>query len=125
MHDAGKEGIRMDKENIYELTLDDLPDSQREIAEVIGIDNLLKLSDNFAGNALYINQRKELEKEMVYRRIFREFDGGNVMELTQRYGVSRATVYNIVKEKREELARKRKQEKYDLPGQISLMDLLR
>ena len=31
----------MDKENIYELTLDDLPDSQREIAEVIGIDNLL------------------------------------------------------------------------------------
>ena len=115
----------MEKEIIEELTLDDLPDSQREIAEVIGIDNLLKLSDNFAGNALYINQRKELEKEMVYRRIFREFDGGNVMELTQRYGVSRATVYNIVKEKREELARKRKQEKYDLPGQISLMDLLR
>ncbi len=114
----------MEKEIIEELTLDDLPDSQREIAEVIGIDNLLKLSDNFAGNALYINQRKELEKEMVYRRIFREFDGGNVMELTQRYGVSRATVYNIVKEKREELARKKKREKYNLPGQISLMDLL-
>ena len=46
------------------------------------------------------------------------------MELTQRYGVSRATVYNIVKEKREELARKKKREKYNLPGQISLMDLL-
>ncbi|MCI8985988.1 MAG: hypothetical protein HFI60_08565 [Lachnospiraceae bacterium] len=115
----------MDKENIYELTLDDLPDSQREIAEVIGIDNLLKLSDNFAGNPLYIQQRKKLEKEMVYRRIFREFNGGNVMELTQRYGVSKTTVYEIVKEKREELAKKRKQEKYNLPGQISLMDLLR
>ncbi len=114
----------MEKEIIEELTLDDLPDSQREIAEVIGIDNLLKLSDNFAGNSLYINQRKELEKEMVYRRILQEFDGGNVTELTQRYGVSRATVYKIVKEQREELVKKRKQEKDNLPGQISLMDLL-
>lgn len=114
----------MEKEIIEELTLDDLPDSQREIAEVIGIDNLLKLSDNFAGNSLYINQRKELEKEMVYRRILQEFDGGNVTKLTQRYGVSRATVYKIVKEQREELVKKRKQEKDNLPGQISLMDLL-
>lgn len=114
----------MEKEDTYKLTLDDLPDSQREIAEVIGIDNLLKLSDNFAGNPLYINQRKELEKEMVYRRIFKEFDGGNVTELTQRYGVSRATVYKIVKEKREELVKKRKRERDNLPGQISLMDLL-
>ena len=114
----------MEKAIMEELTLDDLPDSQREIAEVIGIDNLLKLSDNFAGNPLYINQRKELEKEMVYRRIFKEFDGGNVTELTQRYGVSRATVYKIVKEKREELVKKRKRERDNLPGQISLMDLL-
>lgn len=114
----------MEKKDTYELTLDDLPDSQREIAEVIGIDNLLKLSDNFAGNPLYINQRKELEKEMVYRRIFKEFDGGNVMELTQRYGVSKTTVYKIVKEKREDLAKKRRREKAVLPGQISLMDLL-
>lgn len=114
----------MEKEIMEELTLDDLPDSQREIAEVIGIDNLLKLSDNFAGNPLYINQRKELEKEMVYRRIFNEFDGSNVTELTQKYSVSRATVYKIVKEKREELAKKRKRERDNLPGQISLMDLL-
>lgn len=114
----------MEKEIMEELTLDDLPDSQREIAEVIGIDNLLKLSDNFAGNPLYIQQRRELEKEMVYRRIFREFNGGNVQELTQRYGVSKTTVYKIVKEKREEMAKKRRQEKAVLPGQISLMDLL-
>ena len=45
-------------------------------------------------------------------------------ELTQRYGVSRATVYKIVKEKREELVKKRKRERDNLPGQISLMDLL-
>ena len=114
----------MEKKDTYELTLDDLPDSQREIAEVIGIDNLLKLSDNFAGNPLYIQQRDNLEKEMVYRRIFREFVGDNINELTQRYGVSRATVYNIVKEKRAEMAKKRKQERDNLPGQISLMDLL-
>ena len=40
----------MEKEIIEELTLDDLPDSQREIAEVIGIDNLLKLTAGSSGS---------------------------------------------------------------------------
>ena len=65
----------MDKENIYELTLDDLQDQHREYAEVIGVDNLLRLSDNFGGTSIYIPQRRELEKNRIYRRIYQEFDG--------------------------------------------------
>ena len=55
----------MDKENIYELTLDDLQDQHREYAEVIGVDNLLRLSDNFGGTSIYIPQRRELEKNLA------------------------------------------------------------
>ena len=74
----------MDKENIYELTLDDLQDQHREYAEVIGVDNLLRLSDNFGGTSIYIPQRRELEKNRIYRRIYQEFDGSNLQELTQK-----------------------------------------
>ncbi len=107
----------MDKENIYELTLDDLQDQHREYAEVIGVDNLLRLSDNFGGPSIYIPQRRELEKNRIYRRIYQEFDGSNLQELTQKYGVSKSTVYKIVSDK---IGRG----VWNIPGQMSLMDML-
>lgn len=107
----------MENANTQELTLDDLQEQHREYAEVIGIDNLLKLSDTFGGTSIYIPQRKELEKNKVYARIYKEFDGGNLQELTQKYGVSKSTVYKIVSDK---IGRSG----WNLPGQISIMDLL-
>ena len=107
----------MDKENIYELTLDDLQDQHREYAEVIGVVDLLRLSDNFGGKSIYIPQRRELEKNRIYRRIYQEFDGSNLQELTQKYGVSKSTVYKIVSDK---IGRG----VWNIPGQMSLMDML-
>ena len=89
----------MARENHIELTLDDLQEQHREYAEVIGVDNLLKLSDTFGGTSIYIPQRKELEKNKVYSRIYKEFNGSNLQELTQKYGVSKSTVYKIVGDK--------------------------
>ncbi len=107
----------MEKKNTYELTLDDLQEQHREYAEVIGVDNLLKLSDTFGGTSIYIPQRKELEKNKVYSRIHKEFDGSNLQELTQKYGVSKSTVYKIVSDKVGRGA-------WNIPGQMSIMDLL-
>lgn len=115
----------MDKENIYELTLDDLQDQHREYAEVIGVDNLLKLSDYFGGHRIYIPKRKELEKNKIYRMIYDEFDGSNIAELTRKYDVCETTVYKILSDRLEEARKKRKQEKENLPGQMSLIDFLR
>ena len=105
----------MEKENAYGLTLDDLQEQHREYAEVIGVDNLLKLSDNFGGTSIYIPQRRELEKNRVYRRIYQEFDGSNLPELTQKYGVSKSTVYKIVQDKIGHCS-------WSIPGQRSLAD---
>ena len=107
----------MDKENIYELTLDDLQDQHREYAEVIGVDNLLRLSDKFGGTIINIPQRREQETNRIYRRIYQEFDGSNLQELTQKYGVSKSTVYKIVSDK---IGRG----VWNIPGQMSLMDML-
>ncbi len=107
----------MEQTNRNELTLDDLQEQHRAYAEIIGIDNLLRLSDNFGGTSIYIPQRKELEKNRIYSRIYSEFDGSNLQELTKKYGVSKSTVYKIVGDKLG-------QGRWDLPGQMSIMDLL-
>ena len=64
-----------------ELTLDDLQEQHRQYAEVIGIDNLLRLSDTYGGTSIYIPQRRELLKNRTYNAIYREFDGSNVDQL--------------------------------------------
>ena len=107
----------MEKLNRHELTLDDLQEQHREYAKIIGLDNLLRLSDAFGGSNIYIPQRKELEKNKIYDQIYREFDGSNLQELTQKYGVSKSTVYKIV-------GYKIGHSSWNLPGQMSLLDLL-
>lgn len=107
----------MEQLNRHGLTLDDLQGQHREYAEIIGLDNLLKLSDALGGTSIYIPQRRELEKNKVYRQIYKEFDGSNLQELTKKYGVSKSTVYNIVEDKIGKGG-------WNLPGQMSIMDLL-
>ena len=107
----------MEKLNRHELTLDDLQEQHREYAKIIGLDNLLRLSDAFGGSNIYIPQRKELEKNKIYDQIYREFDGSNLQELTQKSGVSKSTVYKIVGDKIGHSS-------WNLPGQMSLLDLL-
>lgn len=112
-----KGDIWMEQINRHELTLDDLQEQHREYAEVIGLDNLLKLADTFGGTSIYIPQRKELEKFKIYNQIYKDFDGSNLLELTQKYGVSKSTVYKIVKDKIGHC-------RWEVPGQMSIMDLL-
>lgn len=107
MADINKEG----------LTLDDLQQQHREYAEVIGLDNLLKLADTFGGTSIYIPQRRELMKNKIYAAIYKEFDGSNLPELTKKYGVSKSTIYKIVQDKVGHCS-------WSIPGQMSLADLL-
>lgn len=101
--------------DISGLTLDDLQQQHREYAEVIGLDNLIKLADTFGGSSIYIPQTKELVKNKIYNNIYKEFDGSNLQELTQKYGVSKSTVYKIVQDKIGKCT-------WNLPGQMSIFD---
>lgn len=115
----------MEKLNRHELTLDDLQEQHREYAEVIGLDNLLKMSDYFGGQRIYIPKRRELEKKKTYKMIYEEFNGSNIAELTRKYDVCETTVYNIISDRLEEARKKRKQEKEKIQGQMSIMDFLK
>jgi len=97
------------------LTLDDLQEKHREYAQVIGLDNLLKLAEAFGGTSIYIPQKKELLKNKIYNAIYREFDGSNLLALTQKYGVSKSKVYEIVQDKIGHC-------RWSIPGQMSITD---
>lgn len=103
------------EEKNEELTLDDLQEQHREYAEVIGLENLLKLADEFGGSSIYIPQRRELLKNKIYNDIYKEFDGSNLQELIQKYGVSKSTIYKIVQDKVGHCS-------WNIPGQQSLAD---
>lgn len=89
----------VNKELLNELQLDDLQEQHRELAEVIGIEALVKLSEYYGGTQRYIPQMFELSKELIFRKISEEYNGGNLQRLAVKYGVSESTVYRIVKEK--------------------------
>lgn len=106
---------------LKDLTQDDLQDQHKEFAEVIGMDNLIKLSKHFGGTAIYVPQKRELVKLKIYSLIKQEYNGTNIKELAGKYDVSESTVYNVV---RDILMRgsDKKEAKINIPGQMSILD---
>lgn len=83
-----------------ELTVDDLPESCRELATVLGIETLVKLVKHFGGTNVYIPKAVTLIREMRDERIAREFDGSNLHEIALKYNLSQGHIYRIVDEQR-------------------------
>lgn len=103
---------------LQELTLEDLQEIHRQIAEEVGINGLIRLSNRFGGTSLYVPQKRELVKNRTYARILEEYDGTNIKQLAIGYGVSESTVYNVVKEKIVKGSAKKQ-----LPGQYHFADI--
>ena len=95
------------------IRLDELKEQHREYAEMIGVENLIRLSEAYGGTSIYIPKIDDMLKNAA---IIREFDGGNIKQLARKYGVSERTVYRLVKGLLE--VRRRQ----PLEGQTSLFD---
>lgn len=102
------------------LTLDDLQENHREIAEVIGVDGLKLLSAVFGGVDLHIPKYKELVRGRAYRLIYEEYDGTNIKKLALKYDVCEATVYKII---RDRITGKSRRKEKQLPGQMTIADM--
>lgn len=107
----------MKTEGILEkLTIEDLQEQHKEYALIIGVENIVKLSEFFGGSSFYIPKKQELVKNKVFKAISEEFDGSNIKELCRKYDVAESTVYKVVKEQIEKGTRK------NIPGQMNIMD---
>lgn len=85
------------KNILLDFTIEDLQEQHKEFAEVMGVENLVKMSKAFGGNHIYIPQEKELIKNKIYKAISQEFDGTNKKKLALKYHVFESTVYNIIR----------------------------
>ena len=99
------------------LTLDDLREEQKQIAEVIGVDAYLDLTRAFGGTSIYIAKAEEILKRADRdRQIREEFNGNNYAQLALKYGLTEVWIRNIVYDKAAEIRKK------PLDGQMNLSD---
>lgn len=101
-------------EYVNDLTLDDLHEKYRWIAELIGMDKLILFCETAGGTYHYIPQTRQLVKNLKYKAIIEEFDGFNIKQLVEKYKTSESTIRRLVGN---QIAAKKKS---PLEGQLSL-----
>lgn len=79
-----------------ELTLDDLDEEQRELADCIGIEAYKKLVTTYAGCPINIRMPYKLTIGHRNNRIRKEFNGYNFSELARRYSLTERQIRYIV-----------------------------
>jgi len=87
-----------EKQEADMLLLSDLPEPLRTYAETVGLENLRKLARRSGGKTLYIPTEECMDKYSLKRRICREYNGSNIKELEEKYGLSRSTIYRYLAE---------------------------
>lgn len=110
-----------ERELLKNLQIEDLQEQHQEFAEVLGMDNLIRLSEHFGGTSIYVPQKRELIKLKIFGLIRQEYDGTNIKELANKYDLSESTVYNVLRDMLLKGAAK-KEAKVNIPGQQSLLD---
>ncbi len=98
---------------LSKLTIDDLPQSQKDIAEAIGLENYLKLVKLISGDSIYICKEDELLRCLRNAEIKRKFNGYNHVALAREYNLTVRSVRNIVGET---------SATYVIDGQMSIFD---
>lgn len=81
---------------IPEVGMDDLPESYREIARIIGVDNAVRLSEHIGGIAFYFPKLDTMLRAKRNARIKKEFTGANHKELARKYGLTERWIREIV-----------------------------
>ena len=77
------------------LTEIDVPDSIKDVVDVIGIDAFKDLVKLAGGSLLYIPNESNLVKPIRNRRIREEFKG-SYRDISMKYGISEVQVRNII-----------------------------
>lgn len=70
------------------INLDDLVGTQRDIAEIIGIESYIKLCQTFGGDTIYIQKYSELQKLERNAEIKAKYNGYNSSQLAREYDLS-------------------------------------
>ena len=100
------------------ITMEDLYDDQRELAEVIGLQSFKELIYTYGGSQIYIPKMDQLKKVKRNQSICAEFNGYNFKELAYKYNLTVSIIRDIVKD----IAKEKRRSPCD--GQLSISDFL-
>lgn len=90
------------KDLAKEMTADSLPESYQDIAQIIGVEATLQLSEYLGGTRFYFRKINGLLMDKRDERIRAEFTGFNHVELARRYGLTETRIRDILQRKRAE-----------------------
>lgn len=79
-----------------EIYMDSLNEEMIFIIENVGIDNFLKLCNQFQGESIYFPKMKSQELNDRNKKIKSEFNGKNAKNLSLRYNISERQIKRIV-----------------------------
>lgn len=102
---------RLTRELLAETTVGDIPEGCRAIVDIIGLERLFELAEYAQGDSIYIPKLESLTAPARNRRIKKEWNGYNMRELADKYGLTQNRIRSILSDE-------------PLIGQISLFDLL-
>lgn len=77
------------------LTKDDLPESLKDVAEVIGMESFKELIRLVGGSSIYIPNESSITKP-VRNKMIREIFSGDYKEIARKFGISEVQVRNII-----------------------------
>lgn len=79
-----------------ELTLDDLDEKQRELADCIGLEAYKKLVSTYSGEPIIVRMPDGLTRTLRNKKIRSNYNGHNIKELSKKYGLHENTIRDIV-----------------------------
>lgn len=80
----------------YTIHMSDIPAEYRDIAEALGLDTFLRLTELCGGLSLYIPKRESLDRDARDRDIRARFDGGNYRALAAQFRLSERQIRKII-----------------------------
>ena len=86
-------------EHDYELTLKDLPEGCRSLAEFMGMDRFLEFASIFAGETFYVPNLTQLRIDLRNEDIRSQYRNSehNVSQLSRKYRLSERQIRNIIR----------------------------
>lgn len=95
---------------IAETTIEDIAETYRPVAEIIGVEAFARLGEYARGDELYFPKVESIVTPARNRRIKQEYNGYNLKELAEKYNLTTKQISNILKDE-------------PIVGQLTLFDM--
>ncbi len=82
-------------------SLEQLEDSNKELAKTIGLEAYKKLVQHYGGSYIYINKPDTVVRNERNEEICRKFNGSNYCQLATEYNLTENRIRSILKQKKE------------------------